>query len=565
MYASHVKYPIEPAHADRSSPWSRKRKRITNSVSPPRPSPPPRPAAHPVAHETSYSGRSEYLSGSVPFDETLVHVQSGQDAPDTASDEDTQLFQQQRVYDLPPSSVQSHLIDCFMRYCAPWTPIIEPGWLRTPSPSPLLLQAVLLAGSRVSPTASAAVSSKDFYRKAKLLFFFGGGNDSMVSIVAACLLHWYNPVGPEKVSTDTSGFWIRTAGAMAFQIGLHKEPALNAKDRGLRRRLWWALVVSSALPYCVNFNFSHANSEREKQVRDNIISAGTGRPRTINLHDSDVLPPTLDDFDDQNDDKAQLFLAYTTICRLLGDTVEECLRKTMTGRRRSELETALYRWINQALPRLRRSQPQPQTDAFEVNQLLVVYLAILVILHRSPTPNSVPSAASLVAASSIAGVFADFHARDQLQFLGPIFALYGLTAGLSLLSAYRYPALQATAEAELSTIKLCLQSLSKRWRSAVGPIRALHRLTEQVRRQPVFDGGVPRLGDDLVAFFHGVETRYCRQWEIIQGRDPGGIGSGVAGPAEQTSEVPFDGYMDILDQNWEGSGFDWSGSWLLDI
>lgn len=129
-----------------------------------------------------------------------------------------------------------------MRYCAPWTPIIDPQWLTAETPSPLLLQAVLLAGSRVS-APSADVSSKDFYRKAKLLYFFGSGNNSLISIVSACLLHWYNPVGPEKVSTDTSGFWIRTAGAMAFQIGLHKEPAAHAKDRGLRRRLWWALVV----------------------------------------------------------------------------------------------------------------------------------------------------------------------------------------------------------------------------------------------------------------------------------------------------------------------------------
>jgi hypothetical protein len=33
---------------------------------------------------------------------------------------------------------------------------------------------------------------------------------------------------------------------MAFQIGLHKEPPPNSRDRGLRRRLWWSLVV------CIN-------------------------------------------------------------------------------------------------------------------------------------------------------------------------------------------------------------------------------------------------------------------------------------------------------------------------
>lgn len=274
----------------------------------------------------------------------------------------------------------------------------------------------------------------------------------------------------------------------------------------------------------------------------------------------------MDDFDIQND-KAQLFVAYTTICLLLGDTVEGCLRQTLSLDRRSQLENALYRWINQALPSLRAAAPPDplsSTHEFEVNQLLVVYLAILIILHRSPTPNSVPSAASLVAASGIAGLFETFHQKDQLQYLGPIFALYGLSAGLSLLSAYRYQPLKETAEYELSTIKLCLQTLSKRWRSAVGPIRALDRLTEQVRRQPLFEGNVPSLGPGLVDFFNGIDRRLCRQWGVIQGERM------VARPVStlETAKhdvMPFDGYMDILDQNWEGSGFDWSGSWLLDI
>lgn len=275
----------------------------------------------------------------------------------------------------------------------------------------------------------------------------------------------------------------------------------------------------------------------------------------------------MDDFDVQND-KSQLFLAYTTICLLLGDAVEGCLRKTMSLHRRSQLENALYRWINQSLPSLRSaaSASVSSTHDFEVNQLLVIYLAILIILHRSPTPNSVPSAASLVAASYIAGIFEDFHQKDQLQYLGPIFALYGLSAGLSLLSACRYEPLKATAEYELSTIKLCLQTLSKRWRSAVGPIRALDRLTEQVRRQPLFEGGVPSLGPGLVDFFNGIDRRFCRQWGVIQERIVASQVSSLETETEEKRDVmPFNGYMDILDQNWEGSGFDWSGSWLLDI
>lgn len=242
-------------------PYTRKRKRFTNSLSP-RPPAATRSrrstglneaeaatgsygenavADEPFIKEESYRGRGEYLGGSVPFDENMVKPghETNYTSPQ-ASAADLQMLREQGAFELPPVAVQRQLLDSFNKYCAPWTPVVDPKWLdgNTP-PSMLLLQSIFLAGSRVSKAHLDYGSSEIFYRRAKLLFFFGGGNNnSLVSIVAACLLHWYNPVGPEDVSTDTSGFWIRTAGAMAFQIGLHKEPPSNAKDRGLRRRLW---------------------------------------------------------------------------------------------------------------------------------------------------------------------------------------------------------------------------------------------------------------------------------------------------------------------------------------
>lgn len=199
----------------------------------------------PFVKEESYRGRGEYLGGSVPFDENMVRP--GHETTYTSpkiSAADLQMLREQGAYELPPLSIQRELMESFNKYCAPWTPVVDPKWLEESSPpSMLLLQSVFLAGSRVSKAHLEYGSSEVFYRRAKLLFFFGGGHGSLISIVAACLLHWYNPVGPEDVSTDTSGFWIRTAGAMAFQIGLHKEPPPNARDRGLRRRLWWSLVV----------------------------------------------------------------------------------------------------------------------------------------------------------------------------------------------------------------------------------------------------------------------------------------------------------------------------------
>lgn len=200
----------------------------------------------PTIKQESYRGRSEYLGGSVQFDENMV--KPGRETTYTnpkASATDLQMLRDQGAFELPPFSVQKELMASFNTHCAPWTPVVDPRWMNESEPSMLLLQAIFLAGSRVSKAHLDYGSSEVFYRRAKLLFFFGGCDDPLISIVAACLLHWYNPVGPEDVSTDTSGFWIRTAGAMAFQIGLHKEPPPNSRDRGLRRRLWWSLVVSN--------------------------------------------------------------------------------------------------------------------------------------------------------------------------------------------------------------------------------------------------------------------------------------------------------------------------------
>lgn len=184
-------------------------------------------------------GREEYLPGSVPG-ERLAAVNSAR----RSSNADVGMLRQQNALEMPPRAIRNALVDSFMQFCEPWTPIVDSNWLdEGQPPSPLLLQSIFLAGSRVSSAAQTYASSEELYRRAKLLFFFGSETNPIISIVAATLLQWYNPVGPENISTDTSGFWIRTAGAIAFQIGLHKEPPLTAENRMLRRRLWWSLVV----------------------------------------------------------------------------------------------------------------------------------------------------------------------------------------------------------------------------------------------------------------------------------------------------------------------------------
>lgn len=193
-------------------------------------------------------GRAQYFQDAqIPVDQDQQYVGSTMEDP---TDEDLQLLQFQRAFDLPPRAIREGLVDTFMKRCAPWMPIVERAWLEDDehgSPSILLLQSVFLAASRVTtaPAVAAYASSHEFYRRAKALFWSGWEKNPITVVASVCILHWYNPEGPERVSTNTSGFWRYVAVGLAHQIGLHKEP-LRQGDRSLRRRLWWSLYVSSS-------------------------------------------------------------------------------------------------------------------------------------------------------------------------------------------------------------------------------------------------------------------------------------------------------------------------------
>ncbi|KAL2810332.1 hypothetical protein BJX63DRAFT_321288 [Aspergillus granulosus] len=183
----------------------------------------------------TYRGRDRYLGRNVSFDEAMI-------APTAANDNvvfsaaDQQLLKDQGALSLPPGHIQNELVATFMEFGYFWTPVIDPAWLSGPKPA-YLLQSIFVAASRLTTQPNKYGSTADFYRKAKLLFFFGNERNPLISIVSAILLHWYNPVGPETVSTDTSGFWLRAAESIAFQIGLHKEPPMTDPQRGLPGKL----------------------------------------------------------------------------------------------------------------------------------------------------------------------------------------------------------------------------------------------------------------------------------------------------------------------------------------
>ncbi|KAL5363710.1 fungal-specific transcription factor domain-containing protein [Aspergillus floccosus] len=410
---------------------------------------------------------------------------SAQDRPyvgslmDSPTEDDFQILQLQRAFDLPPRAIREGLVDTFMKRCAPWMPIVERSWLEDSedgSPSALLLQSVFLAASRVTaaPGVATYASSREFYRRAKALFWSGWEKNPLTVIAAVCILHWYNPEGPERVSTNTSGFWRYVAVGLAHQIGLHKEPA-RTSDRRLRRRLWWSLFA-----------------------RDCLISAGQGRPLAVDLGECDIKAPCPDDFKDSTAD-ADLFSAYVEICSILGQLTRHCRRNALNRDSRRSIYNSLYRWSRELTTGLRLFQSSSEIDGvphpgpslsrynFEARQLHIPYFVCLIILCRPATQASTPSGATILASSYIAGVFEDFLARDEIRYLGSIFTFYLLAAGTGLLSSKRYPDIWEKARQDLQTIYISLEELAKRWPSATGALRALRSLDNTQNDAPPYE------------------------------------------------------------------------------
>ena len=255
-----------------------------------------------------------------------------------------------------------------------------------------------------------------------------------------------------------------------------------------------------------------------------MISVGVGRPRTISLKDSNVQPPTIKDFPASNPD-AKLFTSFCRICQLLGDVTQYRRRKSFTASKRQNFENALYRWIKELPAELRLFKSTNTTTtshdstlapySFKNRQLAIVYFVILIILHRRDEPSTPSSTPSLLASSFIASIFEEFLSRDELRYLGPVFAFYALAAGLAQMSGYRYAGLEGTAEHEFNVISMSLQSLSDRWGSAAGALRSLQAARKAAMKLPKLERQPGLAGDDARPFFADFGPELCRQWHLL--------------------------------------------------
>lgn len=261
-----------------------------------------------------------------------------------------------------------------------------------------------------------------------------------------------------------------------------------------------------------------------------------------------MTPPTLHDFAIPNND-ASLFVAYVSICRQVGDIAEAQRRKTLHNTScRQRLEDGLFRWLKELPPALQLAKRQHNDGEkpswitspynFEARQLAIIYFVSLLILHRSANPQTSVPTVCLLASSYIANIMEEFLSRDQIRYLGPVFAFFALAAGLVQLTLFRYESLQGVAEHEFTVIHMALEELGKRWGSAHGALRGFIKAKAAIRQQPRLPGLPSPLDTSLRVFFSDFGPDLCRIWDVVlpsSGHDGGFPSSGGSAPHAETS------------------------------
>jgi len=125
------------------------------------------------------------------------------------------ILHQRGAFLLPPRALCDELIDSYFQWVAPVVPVINRSRFmrsyrdpRNP-PSLLLLQAVLLAGSRVcrnpqlmDANGSTTPAAMTFYKRTKALYDANYEDDRVTIVQALLLMGWYWE-GPEGISRSS--------------------------------------------------------------------------------------------------------------------------------------------------------------------------------------------------------------------------------------------------------------------------------------------------------------------------------------------------------------------------
>ncbi|ROT39459.1 cutinase transcription factor 1 alpha [Sodiomyces alkalinus F11] len=390
------------------------------------------------------------------------------------------ILQQRGAFLLPPRSLCDELIDSYFKWVHPIVPVINRTQFmrqyRDPKnpPSLLLLQAILLAGSRVctnpqlmDANGSTTPAALTFYKRAKALYDANYEDDRVTIVQSLLLMGWYWE-GPEDVTKNVF-YWTRVAAIVAQGSGMHRsveQSQLSRSDKRLWKRIWWTLFT-----------------------RDRSVAVALGRPVQINLDDSDVEMLTEDDFIEDEADRpseyppdlvhVQFFMQYVKLCEIMGLVLSQQYSVASKGRQRNAIDLthsdmALADWL----------QNCPKIVYWEVARhhfwsalLHSNYYTTLCLLHRAHMPPSGASAGfpdnspypsrniAFQAAAMITSIIENLAVHKELRYC-PAFVVYSLFSAL-IMHVYQMrspvPSIQQVTQDRLRTCMQALKDVSRVW------------------------------------------------------------------------------------------------------
>jgi len=389
------------------------------------------------------------------------------------------ILHQRGAFLLPPRSLCDELIDSYFKWVHPIVPVINrTKFMRQYKdtknpPSLLLLQAVLLAGSRVctnpqlmDSNGSVTPAALTFYKRAKALYDANYEDDRVTIVQSLLLMGWYWE-GPEDVTKNVF-YWSRVATIVAQGSGMHRSvegSQLTKSDKRLWKRIWWTLFT-----------------------RDRSVAVALGRPCHINLDDSDVEMLTEDDFIEDDVDQpseyppdpihVQFFLQYVKLCEIMGLVLSQQYSVASKGRRQNAIDLthsdmALADWLQNCPKLVYWEVPRHH---FWSALLHSNYYTTLCLLHRAhmppsgsrgfPEDSTYPSRnIAFQAAGMITSIIENLLAHEQLRFC-PAFVVYSLFSAL-IMHVYQMrspvPSIQQVTQDRIRTCMGALKDISKVW------------------------------------------------------------------------------------------------------
>lgn len=389
------------------------------------------------------------------------------------------ILHQRGAFLLPPRSLCDELIDAYFQWVHPIVPVINRTRFmrqyRDPKnpPSLLLLQAVLLAGSRVCQNAqlmdangSTTPAALTFYKRAKALYDANYEDDRVTIVQSLLLMGWYWE-GPEDVTKNVF-YWSRVATIVAQGSGMHRSverSQLSKSDKRLWKRIWWTLFT-----------------------RDRSVAVALGRPVHINLDDSDVEMLTEDDFIEDESDRSsefppdpihvQFFLQYVKLCEIMGLVLSQQYSVASKGRQRNAIDLthsdmALADWLQNCPKIVYWEMPRHHFWSALLHSNYYTTLCLLHRAHMPPSgsprfPNDTPYPSRNIAfqaAAMITSIVDNLAAHNQLRYC-PAFIVYSLFSAL-IMHVYQMrspvPSIQQVTQDRMRSCMQAMKEVSRVW------------------------------------------------------------------------------------------------------